>query len=308
MRHYIPRIIDIFARSDTPPELTEEIHRWMANGHFQEEKESALHQLWKQASNRASRVMSRRNSWGNLAKTATLAAVMAGLTFLLSRHKSPENNILSEALTPYQATRTWHLPDGSIVQTNAGTILLYPKQFAKDSRTVYLVGEADFKVAKNPKKPFSVHAGGMTVRALGTEFNVNAYPQNNNLCASLIRGKVQVNYNQDQYRHLLMPGQELVFDRLHGRSFVRAADLETVTAWQKGGLVFHNMQMPEILVALQRRYGIRFQYDGSLFGTDRYNFEFKQQAALPRVLDIIAQVSGGFRYHFSDESCFMTKK
>ena len=37
------------------------------------------------------------------------------------------------------------LPDGSKVQTNSGTILLYPEVFKGDTRTVYLIGELILK-------------------------------------------------------------------------------------------------------------------------------------------------------------------
>ena len=35
----------------------------------------------------------------------------------------------------------------------------YPEAFKGDTRTVYLVGEANFKVKKDPEKPFIVRSG-----------------------------------------------------------------------------------------------------------------------------------------------------
>mgnify|MGYP000343872227 CR=1 FL=1 len=78
---------------------------------------------------------------------------------------------------------------------NADSHIYYPENLEGKTRTVYLAGEATFKVVKNPKKPFIVRAGNMDVTALGTEFNVKAYLEDELLIASLIEGKVRVDCN-----------------------------------------------------------------------------------------------------------------
>ena len=76
---------------------------------------------------------------------------------------------LSTALAAPCEQRT--LEDGSLVQLNRGTQLSI--DFTAGVRRVRLVrGEAHFAVAKNPERPFVVEAGGITVRAVGTAFNV----------------------------------------------------------------------------------------------------------------------------------------
>ena len=57
------------------------------------------------------------------------------------------------------------------MQLNRGTQLSV--DFTPNVRRVRLVrGEAHFAVAKNPERPFVVEAGSITVRAVGTAFNV----------------------------------------------------------------------------------------------------------------------------------------
>ena len=76
---------------------------------------------------------------------------------------------LSTALAAPCEQRT--LEDGSLVQLNRGTQLSI--DFTAGVRRVRLVrGEAHFAVAKNPERPFVVEAGGITVLAVGTAFNV----------------------------------------------------------------------------------------------------------------------------------------
>lgn len=67
------------------------------------------------------------------------------------------------------------LADGSVVELNANTEVRV--DFAPDQRRVTLVaGEAHFTVAHNPARPFVVGAGRVSVRAVGTAFNVRRAP------------------------------------------------------------------------------------------------------------------------------------
>lgn len=62
------------------------------------------------------------------------------------------------------------LADGSLVELKDGSRI--DVRFTPDERRVRLSGEAHFRVAKNPARPFIVEANGVEVRAIGTAFNV----------------------------------------------------------------------------------------------------------------------------------------
>ena len=64
-----------------------------------------------------------------------------------------------------------NLPDGSVVRLNADSAMSV--HFTEQERRVMLTrGEASFDVAKNPRAPFVVTGAGVSVRAVGTAFNV----------------------------------------------------------------------------------------------------------------------------------------
>jgi transmembrane sensor len=68
-------------------------------------------------------------------------------------------------------TRTMTLPDGSVIYAGADTSVIV--NLLKQSRTAVLAhGEAYFRVAKDPSRPFAVHAGDTTVTDVGTAFDV----------------------------------------------------------------------------------------------------------------------------------------
>src|ERR1700722_14725033 len=84
------------------------------------------------------------------------------------------------------------LPDGTRVWLNSGTKIFYPARFTGSERVVELNGEAYFEVAHD-HRPFSVSLpGGTRVQALGTSFDVTAYPGEDSIQATLLEGMVNV--------------------------------------------------------------------------------------------------------------------
>lgn len=76
-----------------------------------------------------------------------------------------------ETVTAIGALRTLSLPDGSVVTLNTDSVVA--AAFTPAERRIRLErGEAHFTVAKNHERPFIVEAGGVSVRAVGTAFNV----------------------------------------------------------------------------------------------------------------------------------------
>ena len=79
---------------------------------------------------------------------------------------------LVEYIVPMGERGELTLPDGTKVQINSESSIIYPKSFRGDTRTVYLSGEANFDVHKDKKHPFIVKTSLLSVRALGTKFNI----------------------------------------------------------------------------------------------------------------------------------------
>src|SRR5690606_6744926 len=103
------------------------------------------------------------------------------------------------------------LADGSKVRLNSASSLRFPTSFPGEERVVELTGEAYFEVAPNAAKRFTVKVLGnqpMSVDALGTSFNINAYSDEVATIATLVTGKVSVNSDND--KNILEPGQQAV--------------------------------------------------------------------------------------------------
>lgn len=143
------------------------------------------------------------------------------------------------------------LSDGTHVWLNAGSSITYPVAFVGNTRDVQLTGEGYFDVTTDKIKPFRVSAGGMQVEVLGTEFNVNAYDDEESVKTTLIAGSVKVLSGTNAA--MLKPGQQSDFR--NGRIHVNdGANTEAATAWLKGNFYFDNTSLQEVMRQISRWY------------------------------------------------------
>ena len=121
----------------------------------------------------------------------------AGLYYLVQLYTpTPAERAKNEIVVPFGSKSRILLPDGSEVWLNAGSKLSYSMDYGKKMREVNLVGEGYFKVAHNPDKPFIVQASKVRIKALGTEFNVKAYPDENVIETILVKGSVVIDKSE----------------------------------------------------------------------------------------------------------------
>ena len=124
------------------------------------------------------------------------------------------------------------LTDGSKVWLNAGSSLLFDKSFGEQSRNLTLQGEAYFEVAHDAERPFLVETSGITIAALGTAFNVKAYPEDELIETTLVTGSVRIETNAQSITKaepvVLEPNQKLVFHK--NRQSISVLPNDDVTA------------------------------------------------------------------------------
>jgi transmembrane sensor len=111
------------------------------------------------------------NGWLRIAATVLVVAgaAWAGYYFYNPQGKAPE----FVTLTAYNKVLTDTLPDGSVVHLNKRSSITYAAKF-KPHRDIKLTGEAFFDVVHNSKAPFTVHVDDVTVRDVGTSFNISS--------------------------------------------------------------------------------------------------------------------------------------
>jgi transmembrane sensor len=117
----------------------------------------------------ATRAAKRRRRRVGVVAAGTFALLVATMLIFHPDQGAQSDAPVEQGIVVRPETR--HLPDGSVVELRPGADLFV--DYAGQFRRVWLKrGEAYFKVAKDPGRPFLVSAGGMEVRAVGTAFSV----------------------------------------------------------------------------------------------------------------------------------------
>ena len=151
------------------------------------------------------------------------------------------------------------LADGTKVYLNADSEIRYPVTFVDNKREVELKGEAYFVVAKNEQQPFLVRVNDqISVRVLGTSFNVTAYPDQKRIVTTLEEGSVQVEYGEKSVN--ITPGEQAVYDKKNGYLKVKEVDTQLYTSWKDGYYKFSNATLEEIMETLTLWYDLNVFY------------------------------------------------
>jgi len=108
--------------------------------------------------------------WWRVAAMFVLLIGASYLGYKLLNEKPIQNVVVASGYAAVTDT----LPDGSIVTLNKNSELDYPSEFKGATRAIRLKGEAFFNVTPNKKKPFVIKVNDVTVRVVGTSFNVRS--------------------------------------------------------------------------------------------------------------------------------------
>jgi ferric-dicitrate binding protein FerR (iron transport regulator) len=152
------------------------------------------------------------------------------------------------------------LPDGTMVRLNSESYIEYPEEFG-NQREVRLVGEAFFNVVHDSAHPFIVHSGDVSVRVLGTSFNVQAFPYEESMSVAVVTGRVVVEQETAQFSRkqgVLLPKEMLRIDHKTGTFEKKTYDPDEMVAWKDGILAFKKASFNEIADRLERWYGVKF--------------------------------------------------
>lgn len=179
------------------------------------------------------------------------------------------------------------LPDGSQVWLNSDSRITYPVRFA-ELREVQVTGEAYFQVRQDGQKPFIVHAGMQRIDVLGTEFNVNAYPDQSFTETVLVSGSLKA--SSSVYPHtvsqILQPGQYARVDEAHSIK-AGTANVAKMTAWRHGDFFFEDETLPEIMDMLARWYDVDVVYKADLSDKGKFGGVISRDKKLSAVLQML---------------------
>lgn len=185
------------------------------------------------------------------------------------------------------------LPDGTRVWLNSNTTLSYPETFSYRTREVRLEGEAFFDVVPDKEHPFVVTTQDCKIKVLGTQFDVDAYPENgSDFHTTLVNGSVEMSLKVSGRKRsaVLAPGQRFTYNAENDIACVSYVDVESLTSWKTGCITFCHTSMRDVLTLIGNHFGIRFVINNAALLNDTYSGAFDRQP-LEEILSTLEQVT-----------------
>lgn len=222
--------------------------------------------LQARAPHRRRRLAGRRWQWPAAAAAALALAV--GLSVLGTGAGLWPPGFLAEGESFVTATaeqRSITLTDGSSVLLDAESVLRV--DYDDQARNLVLErGQAQFKVARDPGRPFLVEAGNSVVRALGTEFQVRV--DDRAVTVTLLEGKVSVDAPgllggilAPPRSEVLEAGQKVEVASRRQPLTPKPADLEVAKGWTHGDLVFKRWRLEDLVAEMNRHSQTRIRIE-----------------------------------------------
>jgi ferric-dicitrate binding protein FerR (iron transport regulator) len=168
-------------------------------------------------------------------------------------------------------------------------------------------------VVNKPGQPFYVSVENMYVKALGTEFNVTAYPEEELIETTLLSGSVHLVQRKDASERIIAqmrPNQHITYNKNDNKmklteesesppeqrktanipmqkfSLDRQVVTNKHTAWIAGRLVFRNDSMEEIARRLGRWYNVKVTLKHDMLKKYSYTATFTNET-LEQALELL---------------------
>ena len=169
------------------------------------------------------------------------------------RHLFIEKVAMVEINAPAWTRTQFSLPDGTSGWLNSNSSVSYKGDYLSN-REVTLKGEAFFDVRKDVKHPFVVNTHSISVKVLGTRFNIASYCDERHIEVVLEEGKLLFTDNELNNSLLMVPNDLLVYDKYKKKIVSEVVQPKKYLSWTEGILVFRNDPIDVVARRLGRWY------------------------------------------------------
>ena len=225
-----------------------------------------------------------------------LLVILASVYFLVSDKSSPV--LASKFETGMGERKQYILPDGSTVILNSNSSFSFNEAFGKDDMQIEMTGDAFFKVAENPSKPFIVKSNGFLTTAIGTSFYVHAGTTAADYRVDLLEGKVKLEKIISGETSYLKAGEKALWTKTISSFTKQQYDTVSLNKWIKGILSFNNLPVKDAFTELENWYSVKIEDRRSNPEVISINGDYVN-APLEDVLKIIC-FSLSCSYHFEN--------
>ncbi|WP_236973586.1 FecR family protein [Membranihabitans maritimus] len=199
---------------------------------------------------------------------ATVTIVIAVGIFL--------NDMFSTSIefsTEYGERQTILLPDGSQVELNANSSIIWDKNWEKNKvRKIQLLGEAYFEVIHlDQDQKFIVSTSDLDIEVLGTSFNVS--DRSNMTDVFLSEGSVKLGLKGKINKEIIMdPGQRISYSKEENKVVKHEENNALAASWKNNVLYFNDKTVEETLQKVSQIYGVEFEFRDPSIKSLKLNF------------------------------------
>ena len=248
------------------------------------------------------RAMGVRNGRRIMRKPWLYGAIAASLLLfvitLINRPAHPEDTVTY--VTSPSSKGEFFLPDGSHVWLNSSSALSLNKS---NPRVVKLEGEGFFDVAKKEDgSEFTVNTASMSIKVLGTRFNVRSSGHFEREEVSLVSGRVEISAGGDAV--VLSPGEKAGIQ--DGILTKQNADITYDAVWTEKELMFDNAALSDIITGMEHWFNVNIRIAPDVPLSTRLSFKIVNES-LEETQRVITRITG-CRFKTLDEKNIMITK
>lgn len=260
--------------------------------------------------------------WRWLAVACVLLLMVGMVSRVIWNSDNRDDLITTVIKAPAGSISEVKLPDGTKVWLNAGSKLTYKKHFSKNTREVFLIGEAFFDVVKDARHPFIVTTSSLRLKVIGTAFNVRSFQNDKTSEASLIRGSIEVMLlNNPDKKIILKPSEKITVRNpqqlnaqdakavlsidqlplitLNNVHYQEADSLPAEAQWIENRLVFTSEKFEDLANRMERYFEVSIRFEDENVKKLIFSGGFKDESINEAMKAL--QVTGNFHFKIKDK-------
>ena len=218
--------------------------------------------------------------WLKVAAMVVFVAGAAAIAYKMFNQKE----IKTVAVKSMDKVITDTLPDQSVITLNKNSTIDYPEKFTGETRTVSLQGEAFFSVAHDKTKPFIIHINDVTIKVVGTSFNVKSF--NGNTEVIVETGVVEVIHNKKEID--LHPHEKILVKKDENVLSKEKSTGELYNYYRTKEFECDNTPLWELVQVLNQAYNVNIVIENKELRNLPLTTTFNNES-LDKILEIIQQ-------------------
>lgn len=237
-----------------------------------------------------------RLRWLSAAASIILLGACALLFFYqnpeaLFRGNATESISLTKISTDPGELRELRLPDSSSIFLSGNAQVRFDKHHYHENRKIYLdKGEAFFNVQRDTLHPFSIETGTLSIRVLGTSFNVNNSEKSKHVTVDVKTGRVSVGNGEEESLYILTAGESVRYDTEKSRYKLFDTDPAHANIWIRGGILLNGATFEELRELIYNRYGLTLRGDNIDTATFSYSVLMPHVRSVDQLLHMISNI------------------